>query len=72
MEMIQEFFTYIDHLFQVINHALRMDPLYEIVSTNRNSTWPVLGVVFSPAHRRCLARASLFSSIAVTCGRDSS
>lgn len=47
MEMIQEFFTYIDHLFQVINHALRMDPrLYEIVSTNRNSTWLVLGVVF--------------------------
>jgi len=47
MEMIQGFFTYIDQLFQVISHALRMDPrLYEIVSTNRNSTWLVLGVVF--------------------------
>lgn len=47
MQMIQDFFTYIDQLFQVISHALRMDPrLYEIVSTNRNSTWLVLGVVF--------------------------
>ncbi len=47
MEMIQGFFTYINQLFQVIGHALRMDPrLFEIVSANPNSRWLVLGVVF--------------------------
>jgi len=47
LELMQNFFTYFDHLFQVIRYALALDPrLYEFVATNPRSSGLVLGVVF--------------------------
>ena len=58
MDIIQSIFTYINQLFQVIVHALALDPqLFEIVSTNPNSRWLVIGVVFSPGASTLLGQS---------------
>lgn len=47
LNFIQDTLTYFDYLFQVIRHALTLDPrLYEFVATNPQSRWLVLGVAF--------------------------
>ena len=47
MGALQDFFTYLHHLSQVIHYALTLDPrLYAYVSANPSANWLVAGVVF--------------------------
>lgn len=47
MGLIQDFFTYLDHLFLAIRYALWLEPhLFEVVLENRSANSVVIGIVF--------------------------